>query len=1077
MDKVHGGILNLSFGIDPSCLLARFTAAKSLLKKSQVLNTLILDGSLLRDLPFEMELQNLSTLTCLSLSGNLIEYLDFGVSSGWTSKNLIDVSFEANQLHTVKELPKTLTTINLSRNRLHEFPNCLLNCTRLLNLNVGWNLLVSVPESIFVLTKLRNLSVECCHIHCLPASMLRMTSMQSINLIGNEDIDGPPLVWIDGLTPSETLTVCKQWWQILGDVSFIGTLELSDKGLESLPGSSTGLKCAEVISASNNNIRHLSSYWWIDPSVRVPVEIILNGNSITDKAAESLLLYGRGIKVLRLNKNRLQNPLFGNIGDTLLQLEMAQNTLTIFPPSLSRLTALDTLDLRWNSISDFDDSACLGLSRLIELNFGVYQMQIDRWQGDFIHENRAEITSNAWVLCRAQWLKLLADDSPRAFRFHVDYTGHNRALFPCIPGLWIQEASVKVQKITSLFLNRCNLRVLAGWIEYLECLVNLDFSFNSVEFLPSELGRLHRLKSCVAKNNEISSMAGSILLLQPLGNFDVSCNQLGEVPLSCKHPPSLLFLNASHNPFTRVPFFCWGHNLNAIVLSSCMLTEFALDLFPNVPNLEVLWIDHNSLRSLPLTGWAELSLLVSLRINSNFLDLIPSEIACLHHTLNDFCFNDNEFSKISSNSSSWAAPSMLDYLLKLHESKETRVCNIAFQYLSEVPRQLYMEVSHLTALDISSSSPSSRSLGPQLVGMHCLKLIKADFCNLTDILPDLQDCRSLVILSILDNPIVRIHEKIGLIDSLREIRLSDVVKTTMSFPPSSLLHCRVDENDQNVLMFLKKYAKHMNDSTVNLSNFEVLTLPIQIFERAQQITRIIAHHNIISYIPKWLNNLPLAYLDLSFNVIKELEEHITTFSFLKTLNLENNLIETLPILFGILTQLECLNVSQCPLEALPDTLSRLVNLKTLNVSKTRLSKIDSFFFCAWTSLESLNIKETSIHHLHNTLQFCARLNILEVDPERIRSPPEVIIKAGIPCTLQYCSMSFDAQRGLVEYDFSKRQMVDWPLDLCDSEYLRQVIGKVFEFKLLSFEIDILFDRNRRVRQLLARNTPQHIQFT
>ena len=78
MDKVHGGILNLSFGSDPSCLLARFTAAKSLLKKSQVLNTLILDGSLLRDLPFEMELQTLSTLTCLSLSGNLIEYLDFG---------------------------------------------------------------------------------------------------------------------------------------------------------------------------------------------------------------------------------------------------------------------------------------------------------------------------------------------------------------------------------------------------------------------------------------------------------------------------------------------------------------------------------------------------------------------------------------------------------------------------------------------------------------------------------------------------------------------------------------------------------------------------------------------------------------------------------------------------------------------------------------------------------------------------------------------------------------------------------------------------------------------------------------
>lgn len=1049
MDKVHSGVLNLSFSNDSSSLVARFIAAKSLVKRSQVLNTLILDGSLLRDLPFEMELQTLSTLTCLSMAGNLIEYLDFGVSTGWTSKALIDVSFEANQLHTVKELPKTLTSINLSRNRLHEFPNCLLNCTRLLTLNISWNLLVSVPESIFVLTKLRSLSIECCQIHSLPASMLRMGAMQAINLNGNEDIDGPPFVWIEGLTPPETLAVCKKWWQILCDVSVIGTLQLADARLEYLPGSSTGLKSAEVISASNNNIRQLSSYWWIDPSVRVPVEIILNCNSITDKAAESLLLYGRGIKVLRLNKNRLQNPVFGNIGDTLCQLEMAHNTMSYFPPSLSRLTALEVLDLRWNSISDLDDSSCLGLSRLIELNFAVYQMQNDLWQGDFIYENRAEITSNAWVLCRTQWLKLLADDSPIGFRFHVDYAGHNRALFPCIPGIWIQEASVKVQKITSLILNRCNLRVLAGWIELLECLVVLDFSYNAVLFLPSELGRLHRLKSCVAKNNQISSIAGNILLLPSLGNFDISCNQLDGVPQSCKHPPSLMFVNASHNPFKIVPFFCWGNNLNSIVLSSCWLAEFPLDLFRNVPKLEVLWIDHNSLKSLPFTGWCEMSSLISLRINSNYLDLIPSEIACLHHTLTDFSFHDNQLTMISPSSSSWLVPSMLEYLLSIHESKTTLVCNIAFQYLSEVPRQLFEEIPHLTALDISSSNPSSRSLGPQLVGMHHLKLIKADFCNLTDILPEIADCRSLVILSILDNPIVRINEKIGFIDSLREIRLSDSAMKTMSFPPSSLLQSRVDENDQNVLLFLKKYAKHLKDSTVDISNFDISTIPIQIFERAEQITQISAHHNSISYIPKWLSNLPLNYLDLSSNAIKELEEHIVTLSQLSTLLLENNHLETLPIFFGNLTQLQHLNFSHCPLQLLPDTLSRLIHLKTLNVSHTRLSKLESYFFCAWTRLECLSIKETSIHHLPNSLKCCTRLKTLELDADRIRSPPEAILRTGIKSTLQYCGMSFEAQQGLIVYDFSKRQMVEWPVDLCDPEYSRQVIGTTFCLKIHS----------------------------
>jgi hypothetical protein len=42
-------------------------------------------------------------------------------------------------------------------------------------------------------------------------------------------------------------------------------------------------------------------------------------------------------------------------------------------------------------------------------------------------------------------------------------------------------------------------------------------------------------------------------------------------------------------------------------------------------------------------------------------------------------------------------------------------------------------------------------------------------------------------------------------------------------------------------------------------------------------------------------------------------------------------------------------------------------------------------------------------------------------------------------------MSFDAQQGLVDYNFSKRQMVEWPADLCDPEYSRQVIGKLYYF--------------------------------
>jgi hypothetical protein len=67
-----------------------------------------------------------------------------------------------------------------------------------------------------------------------------------------------------------------------------------------------------------------------------------------------------------------------------------------------------------------------------------------------------------------------------------------------------------------------------------------------------------------------------------------------------------------------------------------------------------------------------------------------------------------------------------------------------------------------------------------------------------------------------------------------------------------------------------------------------------------------------------------------------------------------------------------------------------------------------------------------------------------MDPDKIRSPPEAILRAGITSTLQYCEMSFKAQQGLIVYDFSKRQMVDWPVDLCDPEYSRLVTGTFFK---------------------------------
>ncbi|XP_060097368.1 leucine-rich repeat-containing protein 27 isoform X1 [Heteronotia binoei] len=77
--------------------------------------------------------------------------------------------------------------------------------------------------------------------------------------------------------------------------------------------------------------------------------------------------------------------------------------------------------------------------------------------------------------------------------------------------------------------------------------------------------------------------------------------------------------------------------------------------------------------------------------------------------------------------------------------------------------------------------------------------------------------------------------------------------------------------------------------------------------------------NALSVIPEdFFQHLPnLVWLDLRYNIIKELPSRIGCHKQLKTLLLERNPIKRLPVEFGNLTSLTALNLRHCPLEFPP----------------------------------------------------------------------------------------------------------------------------------------------------------------
>ncbi|KAM9466184.1 leucine-rich repeat-containing protein 57 isoform 1-T2 [Clarias gariepinus] len=119
----------------------------------------------------------------------------------------------------------------------------------------------------------------------------------------------------------------------------------------------------------------------------------------------------------------------------------------------------------------------------------------------------------------------------------------------------------------------------------------------------------------------------------------------------------------------------------------------------------------------------------------------------------------------------------------------------------------------------------------------------------------------------------------------------------------------------------------------------------------------------------------LRTVDLSNNKIETLPAFIGNFQQLKSLSISNNRLASLPAEMGKLRKLETLVLNGNQLSQLPASFSQLKALRTLNLSANQFRQ----FPCSLGSLRQLDVLDLSKNHIQNVPAEVSELQAIEIN--------------------------------------------------------------------------------------------------
>ncbi|KAM1413476.1 hypothetical protein ACFXTO_026068 [Malus domestica] len=807
--------------------------------------------------------------------------------------------------------------------------------------------LVEVHESIGNLEKLAVLNLEGCK-NLMKLPVLR--SIQDLILSGCSKLEMKKL----------NLVSAKSWYSVWSWVSPRKHTELSSFSLASLPRSliSLSLDCCNI-SEIPSALTMLSSLEYLD----------LDGNLITS-LPESM---NNLVKLQTLKVSGCRNlTILPELPRSLTCLTLACCNISEIPSALTMLSSLEYLDLDGNPITSLPESmnnlvklqtlkvsGCRNLTILPELPCSLTSLTLACC-------NISEIPSALTMLSSLEKLDLSCNpitSLPESMNNLVKLQTlkvsgcRNLTILPELP-----------HSLTSLTLACCNISEIPSALTMLSSLEKLDLSYNPITSLPESMNNLVKLQTL--KVSGCRNLTILPELPRSLTGLTLACCNISEIPSALTMQSSLEYLDLDGNPITSLPESmnnlvklqtlkvsgCRNltilpelpRSLTCLTLACCNISEIPSALTMQ-PSLEYLDLDCNPITSLP-ESMNNLVKLQTLKVsgcrNLTILPELPRSLTCL--TL--ACCNISEIP------SALTMLSSLEYL-----DLDGNLITSLPESMNNLVKLQTLKVSGCRNLTILPELPRS---------LTCLTLA---CCNISEIPSALTMLSSLEYLDLDGNPITSLPESMNNLVKLQTLKVSGCRNLTIlpelpcSLTSLTLACCNISEIPSALTMLsslekldlscnpITSLPESMNNlvklQTLKVSGCRNLTILPELPHSLTSLTLACCN---ISEIPSALTMLSsLEKLDLSYNPITSLPESMNNLVKLQTLKVSGcrnlTILPELPRSLTSLT-LACCNISEIPsaltmlssleyldldgnlITSLPESMNNLVKLQTLKVS-------------------------------------------------------------------------------------------------------------------------------------------------
>uniref|UniRef100_A0A671Y457 Leucine-rich repeat-containing protein 7 n=1 Tax=Sparus aurata TaxID=8175 RepID=A0A671Y457_SPAAU len=309
--------------------------------------------------------------------------------------------------------------------------------------------------------------------------------------------------------------------------------------------------------------------------------------------------------------------------------------------------------------------------------------------------------------------------------------------------------------ISVLDYSHCSLQQVPKEIFSFErTLEELYLDANQIEELPKQLFNCQALKKLSMPDNDLSNLPTTIASLVNLKELDISKNGIQEFPDNIKCCKGLSVVEASVNPITKLPDgFTQLLNLTQLFLNDAFLEYLPPEVLEQIHNLKELWMDNNSLQSIP-GSLGKLRQLRYLDLAKNRIETLDTDVSGCE-SLEDLLLSSNMLQHL---------PDTIGMLKKLTTLK------VDDNQLTSLPNTIG-SLSLLEELDCSCNE--LESLPPTIGYLHSLRTFAADENFLSELPREIGNCKNVTVMSLRSNKLEFLPDEIGQMTKLRVLNLSD----------------------------------------------------------------------------------------------------------------------------------------------------------------------------------------------------------------------------------------------------------------------------------------------------------------